>query len=108
LYGPGIINFDMSLQKEFSVKERAHLQFRVDAFNVFNHANFSGYNGSLAFGAYPQTNGIVTGAPAITATALGRNSNGAFNVTGFGTVTQPGPGDLGYSRILQTMIRLQF
>jgi hypothetical protein len=108
LYGPGIINFDMSLQKEFSVKERAHLQFRVDAFNVFNHANFSGYNGNLAFNAYPQTNGIVTGAPAITATALGRNSNGAFNVTGFGTVTQPGPGDLGYSRILQTMIRLQF
>jgi hypothetical protein len=65
-------------------------------------------DGFLAFGAYPQTNGIVTGAPTITATTLGRNPNGTFNVTGFGTVTQPGPGDLGYARILQTMIRLQF
>jgi hypothetical protein len=108
LYGPGLINFDQSLQKEFLVKEGVHLQLRLDAFNVFNHANFSGYNANLAFGAYPQTNGIVTGAPALTATTLGRNPNGSFNVTGFGTVTQPGPGDLGYARILQTMVRIQF
>jgi|RhiMetdeSRZDD1v2_1073273.scaffolds.fasta_scaffold61082_5 hypothetical protein len=108
LHGPGLINFDMSLQKEFSVKEGVRLQLRLDAFNVFNHANFAGYNGNLAFGAYPQANGIVTAAPTLTATALGRNPNGAFNVTGFGTVTQPNPGDLGYARILQTMIRIQF
>jgi hypothetical protein len=50
----------------------------------------------------------VNGLPTISATALGRNSNGSFNVTGFGTVTQTGPGALGYSRILQTLIRVWF
>ena len=36
LYAPGLVTFDMSLQKEFSVKERVRFQLRVDAFNVFN------------------------------------------------------------------------
>jgi len=108
LYAPGILNFDMALQKEFAVKERVHFQFRIDAFNVFNHANFSGYNSNLSFNAYPQTNGIVTGQPTLTATALGRNPNGTFNVTGFGTATQPAAGAAGYARILQTLIRVQF
>lgn len=108
LYGPGLWNFDTALQKEVVVKERFHIQFRVDAFNVFNHSDFTGYNATLNFNPYPQSNGVVTGLPAITATALGRNANGTFNVTGFGTVTQALPGALGYSRILQTLIRVQF
>jgi hypothetical protein len=109
LYGPSVVNFDMALQKEFRIKERVHLQFRVDAFNVFNHTEFSGYNGTLNFNSYPtNAQGIVTGAPTIAATALGRNANGTFNVTGFGTVTQTSPGALGYSRIMQTLIRLTF
>jgi hypothetical protein len=108
MYGPGVINFDMSLQKEFSMKERIRLQLRVDAFNVFNHANFTGYNANLPFNSYPTTNGVVNGQPTLTPTALGRNPNGTFNVTGFGTVTQPGAGSLGYARILQTVVRVQF
>jgi hypothetical protein len=108
LYGPGVQNWDMALQKPFALKERVRFQFRIDAFNVFNHANFIGYNSTLNFNSYPQSNGIVTGAPTLTATTLGRNPNGLFNVTGFGTVTQPQPGALGYSRILQTLIRIQF
>ena len=106
--GPGVINFDLSLQKEFAMKERVRLQLRVDAFNVFNHANFTGYNANLAFNGYPTTNGVVNGQPTLTPTALGRNPNGTFNVTGFGRVTQLGAGDLGYARILQTVVRLQF
>jgi hypothetical protein len=108
LYAPGVLNFDMALQKEFVMKERVHFQFRIDAFNVFNHANFTGYNSGLNFNSYPQTNGIVTGQPTLTATALGRNPNGTFNVTGFGTSTQPAAGAVGYARILQTLIRIQF
>ncbi|HEY3740655.1 MAG TPA: hypothetical protein VGL53_12465, partial [Bryobacteraceae bacterium] len=80
----------------------------VDAFNVFNHTNFSGVNGTLNFQAYPTANGVVTGLPAIATNALGRNANGSANFTGFGTLTQVGPGALGYSRILQTVIRIQF
>jgi hypothetical protein len=108
LYGPSVVNFDMALQKSFSLKERVKFQFRVDAFNVFNHPEFSGYNGTLNFNAYPSSGGIVTGLPTIAATALGRNANGTFNATGFGTVTQVGAGALGFSRILQTVIRIQF
>ncbi len=108
LNGPSVLNFDMAIQKEFAVKERLRIQFRVDAFNVFNHTEFSGYNGTLNFNSYPTTNGVISGSPGITSTALGRNANGSFNVTGFGTVTQTGPGALGYSRVLQTLIRITF
>ncbi len=46
---PGINNWDMSLQKSVPLKERAHLEFRIDAFNVFNHTQFSGLNASPTF-----------------------------------------------------------
>ncbi|MDQ1468724.1 MAG: hypothetical protein QOJ99_204 [Bryobacterales bacterium] len=117
LYSPGVINFDLALQKEFVIAKegRARLQFRVDAFNVFNHSNFTGLNTTLNFKAYPTSGGVVTGSPGLAATALGINdpANGCnatncFNQTGFGTATQPAPGALGYARILQTLVRIQF
>ncbi len=108
LYGPAVVNFDTSLQKEVTVKERVRFLFKVDAFNVFNHTNFSGYNATLNFQGYPQTNGVVTGQPVLAANALSRNANGSVNFTGFGTPTQVGPGANGYARILQTVIRVTF
>ena len=108
LNGPGLWNFDMALQKTFSIREKARLQFKIDAFNVFNHTNFTGYNSTLNFNAYPNTNGIVTGLPTLSSTTLGRLPNGSVNFNGFGSVTQPNPGALGYARILQTMIRFEF
>ena len=47
LTGPGINNWNLSLLKEFAVKARVHFQFRVDAFNVWNHTQFSGINATL-------------------------------------------------------------
>jgi carboxypeptidase family protein len=41
-YGPGMDNFDMALQKELRLSESKLLQFRMEAFNVFNHAQFFG------------------------------------------------------------------
>ncbi len=40
--GPGEINFDLALLKTFTIKESRTLQFRLEAFNAFNHANFFG------------------------------------------------------------------
>jgi len=41
-YGPGINNFDMTLTKLLQVTESKSLEFRLEAFNVFNHAQFYG------------------------------------------------------------------
>jgi hypothetical protein len=108
LYAPGVGNWDISVTKIFAIKERVKIQLRLDAFNAINHTNFTGYNATLNYNAYPTSSGVVTGAPTLTSTTLGRNPNGTFNVTGFGTATQTGPGALGYSRILQTVLRIEF
>ena len=36
-WGPGMFTDDMSIAKNFKISERFSAQFRVDAFNVFNH-----------------------------------------------------------------------
>ena len=41
-YGPGINNFDMALEKTVPFTESKSLQFRLEGFNVFNHAQFFG------------------------------------------------------------------
>jgi Carboxypeptidase regulatory-like domain/TonB dependent receptor len=41
-YGPGMNNFDMALLKNVQLTEAKSLQFRIEGFNVFNHAQFFG------------------------------------------------------------------
>jgi hypothetical protein len=41
-YGPGVENFDMTLAKKVQISESKSIQFRLEAFNVFNHAQFYG------------------------------------------------------------------
>ena len=41
-YGPGITNFDMTLTKMLRVTESKSFEFRLEAFNAFNHAQFYG------------------------------------------------------------------
>jgi hypothetical protein len=96
LYNPGLIQFDMSVQKQFSVRERLRFQFRVDAFNVFNHPNFTGLNTTVNFsGSFPNGE-TISNAP--------YNATGQLvNTNGFGTVNATG-----IPRILQTVIRIQF
>lgn len=40
-YGPGYINSDLSLNKDFHVTERVHAEFRAEALNAFNTPQFS-------------------------------------------------------------------
>jgi hypothetical protein len=50
-YGPGIENFDMALIKNVPLGGSRTLQMRLEAFNVFNHAQFYGpsaVNGNIA------------------------------------------------------------
>jgi hypothetical protein len=41
-HGPGIEDFDMTLQKTLRLGEGSSLEMRAEAFNVFNHAQFYG------------------------------------------------------------------
>ena len=38
--GFGMAQVDLALRREFRVAERRRLEFRVEAYNVLNHANF--------------------------------------------------------------------
>jgi len=46
--GPGINNFDLSVQKLLSVGEGKHFEFRAEFFNVFNHAQFLNPDGNIS------------------------------------------------------------
>jgi hypothetical protein len=47
--GPFQVRFDMSLAKDFAIKERFHLRFEADAFNIFNHPDFDTPNNDVDF-----------------------------------------------------------
>lgn len=40
----GLNNWDMGVGKQFSITERAHLQFRAEMFNAWNHTQFNQFN----------------------------------------------------------------
>jgi hypothetical protein len=44
LNNPHQINFDMALAKHFKITEASQLEFRAEAFNVFNHTEFRIYD----------------------------------------------------------------
>jgi hypothetical protein len=47
LFGPGRVNFDLSLIKDFKFNERVKATFRTEAFNLFNHPQFGQPNASI-------------------------------------------------------------
>ncbi len=79
LTSPGFQDIDLSVAKNTTIKERASLQFRAEAFNLFNHPNF--------------------GQPANSVTS---------SVFGQITSTRTTRGDLGSSRQLQLGLKLIF
>jgi hypothetical protein len=54
LYNPSRLNFDTGLFKNFYVTESAHFEFRAEAFNVFNHTQWSGINNNISCYGGPQ------------------------------------------------------
>lgn len=85
---PGVNNWNMSVTKIIRFREgREQLQFRADAFNAFNHTQFSDYNRTLNFRSLADP----------TPTNVTRGPGGFGAVSGF---RDP--------RILQLMVRFQF
>ncbi|HEX6504366.1 MAG TPA: carboxypeptidase regulatory-like domain-containing protein [Terriglobales bacterium] len=56
LLNPNRTNIDMSIYKRFAITERAGFEFRVEAFNVFNHTQFGYVNGDGGSAAYNSGN----------------------------------------------------
>ncbi len=58
IYGPGMKDFDMAIYKDFNFLEHHKIEFRAEAFNVFNFTNFNGVSTSFGSGTY----GTITSA----------------------------------------------
>ena len=86
--GPGFQNIDLSLIKNTKISERVNTQFRVDAFDIFNHPNF----------------GQPGGGPGLQPSVLftGTSPLGVISSTRFPA------GDSGSSRQLQFALKLLF
>ncbi|HKC88607.1 MAG TPA: TonB-dependent receptor [Blastocatellia bacterium] len=89
LYRSPINSWDLSLSKRFRFKERVEMEFRLDAFNAFNHTQFDTVNATFngALGATTPTN----------------LASETTNQTGYGAVTAVRP-----PRNLQLAARFQF
>jgi len=67
----GIDTQNASLGKSFHLYEKANLQFRADATNVFNHPNFDAPDGNFNDPVNLSTPGRPQGAGAISGTTIG-------------------------------------
>jgi len=90
-WGPGYWNYDMSLLKNFYVREGQSLTFRADFLNAFNHTNWDGGGTSIGGVAAP----VVAN--------VSETQYGGAAVNNFGNVTT-GEG----SRIIQVSLRYTF
>jgi len=69
--GPGINNYDLTLQKNLSLTESKSLEMRLEAFNAFNHAQFYGpsaVDGNISSGTFGQI--VSAGPPRLVQIAL--------------------------------------
>jgi hypothetical protein len=57
LFGPGLLNTDLSVAKTFNLTERLHFQATAQAFNLFNHPNLNNPSGCVDCGT---SSGLIT------------------------------------------------
>ncbi|MCU1252112.1 MAG: hypothetical protein JWQ49_5141 [Edaphobacter sp.] len=63
VFGPHFFNTDIAVQKDFPIRESLVFQFRMDAFNAFNHINFGLPGGNI------EQSGSITQGPGVDGTA---------------------------------------
>ncbi len=64
LRGPNYSNVDLALDKHFPIREKYIVEFRAEAYNVFNHPSFALPPGSIADISNPPKFGVLTAATA--------------------------------------------
>ncbi len=88
-YGPGYLNSDLSLNKDFRITERVHAEFRAEALNAFNTPQFNAPN-------------LTINATAATATKAAQPNSASVGAIG------SSQGTLGFPRLIQLGGRLTF
>jgi hypothetical protein len=103
-YGPWLERIDVGLARSFAIKEGKELQFQVQAFNVFNHANYYVQNGDGVNQLQYNPIGTNCGDGAsLKQTCYLVTNSGAGN---FGTLQEISPN--GLPRVLQFSARFTF
>ncbi len=54
LTGPGIVSWDVSMQKSFRIREHLSAHLRVECFNVLDHFSYWGVEGSMSSARFGQ------------------------------------------------------
>lgn len=103
LRNPAFTNWNMALYKHIPIKERAMLEFRAEAFNVFNHTEWANVGGDAGSAAY---NGLSSYTNA--AVCYGGANNSAGDASCLGTNTFLYIGVAHPARILQLGMKLIF
>ncbi len=98
LQGFPLSQLDLSLRRQFKLTERINLQFKADAFNIFNHPNFANPINSLYSGGVANINDPNFG---VSTQMLGRG----FANTGGGVSPLY---QIGGARSLQLSLKLSF
>jgi hypothetical protein len=57
--GPGLNDWDISIFKDFRIRERLRMQLRSELYNALNHVHFSAVNATAQFNA-TGSGGIIT------------------------------------------------
>ncbi len=91
LRGFPLVQVDMGIQRRFELTDRVNLQFRIEAFNLFNHPNFGAPVGDFDSNQFGRATSL-----------LGRSLT-ATNSTGFNPLFQTGG-----PRAVQFAVKIQF
>jgi hypothetical protein len=59
-YGPGLVNIDSAVMKDTAITEKLKLQFRLEAYNLFNHAQFAQPDNFLSDSTFGQSLSTIT------------------------------------------------
>jgi hypothetical protein len=103
LRNPNQANFDMALFKHFAIRENMSFEFRAEAFNVFNHVEWSYIGGGT--GSAAGNNG---GSGLNTLTCYGGANNNAGDPTDCGGQGFLSPTGTHNARILQLALKFMF
>ena len=88
LRGPGAWQVDLGIHRNFPLTEKATVEFRFEAFNIFNHPNFANPQFVSAF--VDGTDVTIDPLFGVVNTSLARGFGGGGNTGGFNPLFQSG------------------